>query len=182
MFRVAPLVLNAGPAVSHGIRRVGVIGAGQMGIGIAQVAAQIGKLPVVVAEPKRAQVDKQVKAMDAQFAKDIAKGKVTEADAKGTKERLQFVDSLDGLNGCDIVIEAATENTQLKLDLFRQLCKVVDRDAILATNTSSISITKIAAATDRNDKVIGMHFMNPGTTKVWGFIVDVTAPCDKSWS
>lgn len=100
-------------------------------------------------------------AIDKLLEKDVAKNKITEEHAKITRELVSTTDKLSGLSDVDFVIEAASENLTIKTAIFRELDKVCKEDSILATNTSSISITKIAAATNKADKVIGMHFMNP---------------------
>mgnify|MGYP001125768490 CR=1 FL=1 len=148
-------------SVAHNIRRVGVVGAGQMGIGIAQVAASVSKLPVVVLDSSAAQLEKQLGFLSSLLAKDVAKGKLTESDAADIRSRITSTTSMSDLSSADIIIEAATENTDLKLNIFKQLDSIAAPGAILASNTSSISITKIAAATKRIESVVGMHFMNP---------------------
>ncbi|KAJ1976165.1 hypothetical protein H4R34_004084 [Dimargaris verticillata] len=143
------------------IKAVGVVGSGQMGTGIGLVAARVAKVPVFLYDKNPVQLKAAVKFMDTLIAKDIAKGKLTVAEGEQVKGRIATTDDLAALGHTNFVIEAATENTALKLDIFRQLGEATHSDTILATNTSSISVTKIAAATQKPDKVIGMHFMNP---------------------
>ncbi|KAJ2964406.1 hypothetical protein NQZ79_g601 [Umbelopsis isabellina] len=154
-------LLHTSAPVSHGIKRVGVIGSGQMGLGIAMVTANISRLPVVIMDVNKEQIDKGIKFMDKLLEKDVNKSKITSDHAQKTKDLVSTTQSLKDLADVDIVIEAASENVALKTALFTDLDKYCKPDAILATNTSSISITKIAAATARADQVIGMHFMNP---------------------
>jgi len=138
----------------------GVLGAGQMGRGIAQVAALSGyevhlaDIDLATAESGKASIGKQIERM-------VAKEKISAADGEAAMARLKPVDGIPGLNGVDFVVEAVTENEDLKTKLFKQLDEVVAEGKILATNTSSISISRLAAKTSRPDKVIGMHFMNP---------------------
>ena len=138
----------------------GVLGAGQMGRGIAQVAALSGyevhlaDIDLATAEAGKASIGKQVDRM-------VAKEKISAADAEAAMARLKPVDGIPGLSSVDFVVEAVTENEELKTKLFKQLDEVVAEGKILATNTSSISISRLAAKTSRPDKVIGMHFMNP---------------------
>ena len=142
------------------IKTLGVVGAGQMGAGIAQVAAQSG-LHVVLADIS----DEAAEAGKAKITKfltrAVAKGRATQEDADAALGRISTAGSMNALAEADFVVEAATENVALKLRIFEQLDSVVPAGVILATNTSSISITKIAAATARPELVIGMHFMNP---------------------
>lgn len=154
-------LLHTSAPVSHGIKRVGVIGSGQMGLGIAMVTANISRLPVVIMDVNKEQIDKGIKFMDKLLEKDVTKSKITSDHAQKTKDLVSTTQSLKDLADVDIVIEAASENVALKTALFTDLDKYCKPDAILATNTSSISITKIAAATARAEQVIGMHFMNP---------------------
>ncbi|KAJ1960034.1 hypothetical protein IWQ62_004382 [Dispira parvispora] len=146
---------------ARAIRSVGVVGSGQMGTGIGLVAAHHAKLPVCFYDANPTQLTRGLAFIDKLLDKDIKKGKITEVMKQDIQSRITTSSSLEAFNKVDIVIEAATENTALKLDLFKQLSTVTAPDAILATNTSSISITKIAAATAHPENVIGMHFMNP---------------------
>ena len=138
----------------------GVLGAGQMGRGIAQVAALSGyevhlaDIDLAAAEAGKASIGKQVDRM-------VAKEKISAADAEAAMARLKPVDGIPGLSSVDFVVEAVTEDEELKTKLFKQLDEVVAEGKILATNTSSISISRLAAKTSRPEKVIGMHFMNP---------------------
>jgi 3-hydroxybutyryl-CoA dehydrogenase len=142
------------------IRKFGVIGAGQMGRGIAQVAAAAG-YDVILVDASRALADKGKDQIAAGLAKLVDKGKMT-ADAKDALlARVAPADGMAALGAADIAVEAATENVDLKLALFRSADEALQKGAILASNTSSISITKLAAATSRPSLVIGMHFMNP---------------------
>ncbi|KAJ1971471.1 hypothetical protein H4R33_007176, partial [Dimargaris cristalligena] len=143
------------------IRTVGVVGSGQMGTGIGLVAARNAGLAVRFYDQNAAQLTKSSQFIDKLLAKDISKGKLDETSAQTIKSRISSSDDLGTLGDCEVVIEAATENTDLKLRLFSQLSSLTRPDTILATNTSSISITKIAAATAHPENVIGMHFMNP---------------------
>jgi 3-hydroxybutyryl-CoA dehydrogenase len=142
------------------IKIVGVVGTGQMGNGIAHVFAQ-HEYQVRMYDVFPSQVDKALKTIEKNLARQAEKSLITAGSVAGILARITVVKDLNGFSGCDLVVEAATENEGLKLDLFRQLDEIVNKDAILATNTSSISITRIAAITKRPDKVIGMHFMNP---------------------
>ncbi|KAG0245404.1 hypothetical protein BGW41_000031 [Actinomortierella wolfii] len=147
---------------THGIKRVGVLGAGQMGLGIALVAANVSKLPVLLLDSNEAQLNKGLKFMDSLLAKDVAKGRLTEEQAAETRARVKTTQKIEDFESVDFAIEAVSENPELKKKLFSQLAQITAKDAILATNTSSISITKIAAAAKgREEQVIGMHFMNP---------------------
>ncbi len=142
------------------VRRVGVVGAGQMGQGIAQVAAQAGVNVVVVdaaLDFAQAGVAKIKKTLD----RLVERGKLDAGARDQTMGRLRAGGRHQDLDDCDVVIEAAPEKEELKLSIFKSLGEVCKDDAILASNTSSISITKIAAASGRPDRVIGMHFMNP---------------------
>lgn len=147
-----------------GIRRissVGVIGGGQMGTGIAYVAALRAKREVVIMDVGQPQVDKALSFCEKLLSKDVSKGKITQEDADAARARISTVTTLGGLESTDFVVEAATEDLGLKRKIFTELDSIMRPEVILATNTSSISITKIAAATSRPDKVIGMHFFSP---------------------
>ena len=140
--------------------RIGVVGAGQMGLGIAQVAAQAG-CDVIVVDASAEQAARALAKLNTTLDKLVEKGKLT-ADAKAAVAgRLRPAGSIGDLGDRQIVIEAAPEKEALKLDILRNLAAATPAATILATNTSSISITKLAAATGRADRVIGMHFMNP---------------------
>lgn len=142
------------------IYRIGVVGAGQMGNGIAQVAAQFG-FSVVMTDVSQASLDKGMATISGSCDRMIKKGSMNEDQKQALLGRIKTATALKDLSDCDLVVEAATENIDLKLKIFKELDQVVKQDAILASNTSSISITKIAAATNRPTQVAGMHFMNP---------------------
>lgn len=142
------------------ISNLGVIGAGQMGNGIAQVASSSG-LTVLMVDVSAAALEKGMKTIAGSCDRLIKKEKMTEAEKAQLLGRITTSTEMSALAKCDIIVEAATENIDLKLKIFAELDRVAKPDAILCTNTSSISITKIAAATKRPDKVAGMHFMNP---------------------
>ena len=139
-----------------------IIGSGTMGQGIAQVAATAG-LTTYVFDANAAQLAKGQAGIEKSLAKLAEKGKLTEAQAAGAKANLKMQSSLDAVDlaKCDVVIEAIYENFDAKVGLYKQVQARLRPDAILASNTSSISITKLAAATDRPDRFIGMHFFNP---------------------
>ncbi|KAI9356316.1 3-hydroxyacyl-CoA dehydrogenase [Zopfochytrium polystomum] len=134
-----------------------------MGMGIAHVAAHVAKTPVIVVDPDSAQLDKGLRLVDALLEKDVTRGKITSADKLATLARITPTTDIHALSNVDLAVEAATENPALKRELFASLAGICPKHAILATNTSSISITKIAAAAGREnaDRVVGMHFMNP---------------------
>ncbi len=142
------------------IKTVGVVGAGQMGAGIAQVAAATG-YAVVMNDIKDEFLEKGFAAIQGNLGRMVKKGKLTEEEQNAVLGRIEGTTSIEDMVKADFVVEAATENENLKLQIFRNLDQSCRKGVILATNTSSISITKIAAATMRPDKVIGMHFMNP---------------------
>ncbi|KAJ3086673.1 hypothetical protein HK102_012734 [Quaeritorhiza haematococci] len=143
------------------IKKIGVIGAGQMGVGIAHVSAHVAGVPVLLLDANKAQVDKGLKFIDLLLQKDVLKGKITEEEKEQTKSRISTTSDINDFAEVDFVVEAVSENPALKRELFQKLDKITPKSATLATNTSSISITKIAAATQRPEQVIGMHFMNP---------------------
>jgi 3-hydroxybutyryl-CoA dehydrogenase len=142
------------------ISNLGIVGAGQMGNGIAQVAASVG-FNVLMVDVSAAALEKGMKTIAGSCDRLIKKEKMTEAEKTQLLARIKTANELSALAACDMIIEAATENIDLKIKIFGELDRVAKRDAILCTNTSSISITKIAAATTRPEKVAGMHFMNP---------------------
>lgn len=142
--------------VSH----IGVVGAGQMGNGITQVFAA-KSYQVTMMDVSEAQVEKGLKTIQTSCDRLIAKEKMTAAQKTELLAKIKISTDMSSLANCDVVIEAATENLNLKLEIFRQLDQKVKKEALLCTNTSSISITKIAGATARPEKVVGMHFMNP---------------------
>ncbi len=140
---------------------VSVIGAGTMGNGIAHVFAQAG-FKVTIVDVSLAQLDRAVINITKNLDRQVTKGTITEEQKKTTLANISIQSNMiEGVKNAELVVEAATENTELKLEIFEQLDKYAPKEAILATNTSSISITKIAAVTGRASKVIGMHFMNP---------------------
>ena len=140
--------------------RIAVIGAGQMGNGIAHVFAQAG-FDVVMIDVAQAALDKGRATIEKNLGRQVDKGKLSEADKAAALGRVTLATSTDAVKGAVLVIEAATENRDLKFKIFADLDAKADAGAILATNTSSISITEIAARTKRPRDVIGMHFMNP---------------------
>ena len=146
--------------VKMSIKTVGVVGAGTMGNGIVQVCAAAG-LKVIMQDIGEAQVKRGLDTVAGSLDRLIKKEKITADDKQSTLANIDTTTSLEALADVDIVIEAATENEALKLELFEQLDKICKADAILTSNTSSISLTRIAGATQRAGQVIGMHFMNP---------------------
>ncbi len=142
------------------IKTVGVLGAGQMGNGIAHVFAQYG-YDVVLYDIAELQLEKAVTTIRQNLERQAKKGVIPEALVGETVGRIMTTKNMTDLGGCEFCVEAVTEHEPLKLDIFRKLDDIVQPSATLASNTSSIPITKIAAVTKRPDKVIGMHFMNP---------------------
>ena len=142
------------------IKKIGVIGAGQMGNGIAQVAAA-QNYDVVLFDISAASLDKGLGTVASSCDRLIKKGNFTEEQKKTLLSHIKPTTQLQDLANCDFVVEAATENIDLKLKIFKDLDQIVKKEAILTSNTSSISITKIAAVTQRPELVAGMHFMNP---------------------
>ncbi|HVJ76688.1 MAG TPA: 3-hydroxyacyl-CoA dehydrogenase NAD-binding domain-containing protein, partial [Hyphomicrobium sp.] len=142
------------------ISKVGIIGAGQMGSGIAHVVALSG-YTVALNDLKKEAYDKGVEAVGKNLARQIAKGAINEDDRDKALDRISFAPTLEAFGDCDLVIEAATEDESLKHRIFAALCPHLKPTALLASNTSSISITRLAATTDRPEDFIGMHFMNP---------------------
>ncbi len=142
------------------ISTVMIIGAGQMGGGIAQVMAAAGH-KTFLNDVRMDVVQNRLQFIEGILAKDVAKGKITEEDKKATMEHLIPSVNIEDAAECDLVVEAIVENIDVKTKVFANLDQICKPECILATNTSSISITEIAAATKRPEKVIGMHFMNP---------------------
>ena len=142
------------------IATVGVLGAGTMGAGIAQVAIEAG-LDVVAHDPVEGAVERARGRIDGFLRRKVEKGQLTAGDADAALERIRAATGLEEVGGVDLVVEAAPEDLELKRDLFRRLDAVADADTILATNTSSLSVGRIAAATAHPGRVVGMHFFNP---------------------
>ena len=142
------------------IKTLGVVGSGQMGSGIAQVAAACG-LSVVMNDIRDEFVERGFATIEKSLARMVKKERITEEDQKSILGRIEGSTSLEDMIRADFVVEAATENEALKLNIFEELDKYCKEEVVLSSNTSSISITKIGAATKRPEKVIGMHFMNP---------------------
>lgn len=142
------------------IKHIGVIGAGQMGSGIAQVASQAG-YQVILFDIKQDALDKGLSSINKILSRNVEKERISKDEKQLILERISTSTDMKSLSNSDFVIEAASENIDLKLSIFKQLSEIVNDDVILATNTSSISITKIASVTKKPENVIGMHFMNP---------------------
>ena len=142
------------------VRKVGVVGCGLMGSGIAQVAAQAG-FETVVREVDEAVLLRGLGAIESFLARGVERGKVKEADRQATLGRLRGTTKLDDLAACDIVVEAIVEDRAAKRSLFGELEGLLGAEAILASNTSSLSITEMAAATRRPERFVGLHFFNP---------------------
>jgi 3-hydroxybutyryl-CoA dehydrogenase len=142
------------------IERIGVVGAGQMGNGIAQVAAMSG-LQVIISDIKEEFVQRGLENIVKILSRSVEKGRMSAEEKEDILGRIKTTVDNAGLSECDFVIEAATENEEIKFRVFRDLDEICRPEVILATNTSSIPIGRIAAQTRRPDKVIGMHFMNP---------------------
>ena len=142
------------------MNRIGIIGAGQMGGGIAHVCALAG-YDVQLLDMTQELLDKAVAGIDRNISRQVSKGKVSEADKTAALARIETGTDYAAFGNCDLVIEAATENEEIKREIFKTLIPHLRQDALIATNTSSISITRLAATTDRPERFIGMHFMNP---------------------
>ena len=142
------------------INKIGIVGAGQMGRGIAQVAAMSG-YEVKLFDVSKESLEFGRNFIKKQLARGVEKGKFDQASADSTLLNIEPTTELEKLSDCDLIIEAATENKNIKFEIFKNLDLIAKQGAILASNTSSISITEIGAQTKRADKVCGMHFMNP---------------------
>jgi len=142
------------------IRTIGIIGAGQMGNGIAHVCALAG-YDVILSDVTLERVQSGLATINGNMARQVARGTITEADRAAGLARITASEKPEALADTDLVIESAVENEEVKRKIFAAVCKVVRPDALLASNTSSISITRLAASTDRPGRFIGIHFMNP---------------------
>ncbi len=142
------------------IKTIGVVGAGTMGNGIVHVAAQSG-FNVILNDISDEFIQKGISTITKNLDRQLKKGKISEADKEATLSRIKTTTDLSAMKDADFVVEAVIENSEVKKNIFRTLDEVCGENVILASNTSSISITKIAAWTKRSDKIIGMHFMNP---------------------
>lgn len=153
---------TAAAAVQHDVKRLGVIGAGQMGLGIALVAAKVAEVPVTIIDSNPASIKRSISFMDTLLEKDIKKSRITSEAADQVRARITTSTELSALQDSDFIIEAVPEILDLKLDIFSRLPSITPPHAILATNTSSLSITKLAAAAgSAADRVLSTHFMNP---------------------
>ena len=142
------------------IKKVGVLGCGLMGAGIAQISAQ-SNYPVVVSEINEELLNKGLKIIDKTLAKSVEKGKLAEQDKAAIQSRLKGTTNVEDFVDCDLIVEAVVENMDLKKKIFADLDRICPSHAVLATNTSCLSVTEIAMATKRPDQVIGTHFFNP---------------------
>ena len=145
---------------SENIKNIGVIGAGQMGSGIAHVCALAG-YQVRLTDVDAAALDNAVQVIDRNLTRQVGRGVVSDADKNAAMRRIKTGAGYEMFGDCEVVIEAATEKEEIKREIFKKLVPMLKSDAIIASNTSSISITRLAASTDRPDRFIGMHFMNP---------------------
>jgi 3-hydroxybutyryl-CoA dehydrogenase len=145
---------------AHNIRKIGVIGAGQMGNGIAHVCALAG-FDVKLNDVNADRVKAGIATINGNMARQVTRKRITEEERQAALKRISTAEKFDDFGDCDLVIEAATEKEEVKRQIFSALCPSLKSDAIVGTNTSSISITRLAASTDRPEKFIGIHFMNP---------------------
>jgi 3-hydroxybutyryl-CoA dehydrogenase len=146
--------------MANNIRKIGVVGSGQMGHGIALVCAAAG-LDVVMLDLTTEALDKGVKAIQRDLQREVEKKRLDQAKADTTFKRVTTSLKYEDFKDCDLVIEAATEDEKIKKEIIKKICPALKPDAYIATNTSSISITRLGAQTDRPGKFVGMHFMNP---------------------
>ncbi|UPM44047.1 3-hydroxyacyl-CoA dehydrogenase family protein [Halocatena salina] len=142
------------------IERVAVVGTGTMGSGIAQVAGMAG-YNVVMRDIDRDRVDAGFGSIEESLSRLVDSGTLTESEATAARERISGTTALSELSDCDLTIEAAVESMEIKREIFAELDEALDEDVVLATNTSTLSVTTIASATDRPERVVGLHFMNP---------------------
>ena len=142
------------------IRKIGIIGAGQMGNGIAHVCALAG-FDVVLADIDQATLDRALEVIERNLRRQAGRGRISEADMAAALGRIGTGTGLAPVADCDFIIESAIEKEEVKRTIFKELCPLLKPEALLATNTSSISITRLGSATDRPEKFLGMHFMNP---------------------
>ena len=152
--------MSVNPASLDRLHRIGVIGVGQMGGGIAHVCALAG-FDVVVTDLNEETLQRGREAMDRKLSRQVSRGKISEDDKDAALGRITIGTDYALFADCDMVIEAATEKEDIKREIFKKLTPAIKPDALIATNTSSISITRLASSTDRPGKFIGMHFMNP---------------------
>jgi 3-hydroxybutyryl-CoA dehydrogenase len=146
--------------MAQNIRKVGVIGAGQMGNGIAHVSSLAG-ISVVIHDNAPNRLKEGLATINGNMTRQVSRKRITEQDKEAALKRISTSENLEGLSDCDLVIEAATEKEEVKRKIFQDLCPVLKPETLVASNTSSISITRLAASTDRPEKFIGIHFMNP---------------------
>jgi 3-hydroxybutyryl-CoA dehydrogenase len=142
------------------IKKVGVVGAGQMGSGIAHVVALAG-YDVVLNDLTRERVDNALALIEKNMSRQTMRGLIKDVEKKAALRRLSYAPNFEALSDCDLVIEAAVEDEVVKRKIFSELCQKLKKTALIASNTSSISITRLASTTDRPERFIGMHFMNP---------------------
>ena len=146
--------------MAQSIRKVGIIGAGQMGNGIAHVCSLAG-IPVVINDIAAPRLKEALATINGNMARQVSRQRISEDQKLAALKLISTVETYDGLSDCDLVIEAATEKEEVKRKIFTDLCPSLKPEALVASNTSSISITRLAASTDRPEKFIGIHFMNP---------------------
>ncbi len=158
------------------IERVGILGSGIMGSGIAEVAAKSG-FEVVLRSRKQATADAMVASLEKSLAKQVERGKLEQATADEVRARVTATDHIGALADCDLVIESVVEDLEVKRALFTELDGIVKQDAILATNTSTLPVIEMAVATQRPDKVLGVHFFNPAPAMS---LVEIIAPLTAS--
>ncbi len=161
------------------IKKVGVVGCGLMGSGIAQLCAQAG-YPVVVLEINEELLNKGLSAIDRSLSRSVDKGKLSPPDREATLARIAGTTNTKDFADCELVIEAAVENMDLKKKIFAELDKICPQEAILATNTSCLSIIEMARATARADRVLGLHFFSPAPVMALLEIVRTTATSDET--
>ena len=150
---------DTGEGGGAGIRQIGVIGAGQMGNGIAHVSALAG-YSVVLNDIGQDRLDDALATIEKNMSRQVSRGTVAENESAAALGRISTSIDMAALSDADLVIESAVENEQIKIDIFEALCPLLKPGALIASNTSSISITRLAATTDRPEKFVGMHFMN----------------------
>lgn len=146
--------------MAHIIKSIGIVGAGQMGAGIAHVSALAG-FDVYLNDLSEEKISSGLATINGNLARQVSSDKITEEERQKAVSHIHAAKAVEALGSCDLVIEAATEDEAIKRKIYSKICPILDRNAILATNTSSISITRLAASTDRPERFVGIHFMNP---------------------